>query len=525
MNALYRPGPMEHIPEFIDCKHGRRKVEYLHPKLEPILAETYGVVVVQEQVMRIANDLAGFSLAKADEMRRAMGKKDLAKMEAMKDAFIKGCVANEIPEKIAKELYERLAKFASYGFNKSHSLAYSLISYQTAYLKANYTAEFLAANMTHEMNDADYVVQLIDEAKKYNIRTLPPDVNESYTYFTATKEGIHFCLTGIRNVGEKAVEEIVRERDKNGRFSSIFNFTSRLDTRLVNRRAIESLIEAGAFDSCNEDKKIPAAFRSDLFENIELALQYGQRVRDEASSPQDSLFGDAETPHVLLPPPIVEAPKRWTELEMLSHEKRAIGYYVSGHPLEPYRVDVTSFVSHKAIDLENTQQNDSVLVGGIIVAITRKLDRNGNAFAIVKLEDFTGKTECIFWSEAYKQFQNLVQDEMPVFIRGKIRKGGPDEAPAVVVDDVTDIRGLRKRATRGILVRLFDTEQTTQTIDRMRQICEKYRGNCTTFVTVETAAGISRKYRLPDKFQVEPTDDMVREFDQLFGTNRLLFTR
>jgi DNA polymerase III subunit alpha len=524
MNALYRPGPMEYIPEFIDRKHGRKKVEYLHPKLEPILAETYGVVVVQEQVMRIARDLANFSLAKADEMRRAMGKKDLAKMEAMKEAFIKGCVANEVPDKTAKELYERLAKFASYGFNKSHSLAYSLISYQTAYLKAHYTAEFLAANMTHEMNDADYVVQLIDEAKKYNIRTLPPDVNESSIHFTATKEGIRFGLAGVRNVGEKAVEEIVNDRDRNGRFSSIFNFTSRLDTRVVNRRAIESLIEAGAFDSTSSDGKITAAFRSDLFENIELALQYGQRVRDEALSPQDSLFGEPDTPHVLAAPAIVEAQKRWTELEMLTHEKKSIGYYVSGHPLEPYRVDVLSFVSHKAIELETAQQNDIVMVGGVIVAIARKLDRNGNAFAIVKLEDFTGKIECVFWSEAYKQFQHLVQDEMPVFIRGKIRKG-VDETPSVIVDEAMEIRGLRKRATRGVLVRLFDTEQTGRTIERMREICEKYRGNCTTFVTVETAAGTHRKYRLPEKFQVEPSDELVREFDQLFGTNRLLFTR
>ncbi len=256
MNALYRPGPMEFIPEFIERKHGRKKVEYLHPKLEPILAETYGVVVVQEQVMRIARDLAGFSLAKADEMRRAMGKKDLHKMEAMKEAFIQGCVANGISDKVSKELFDRLAKFASYGFNKSHSLAYSLISYQTAWLKANYTSEFLAANMTHEMNDADYVVQLIDEAKKYNIRTLPPDVNLSYSYFTATQEGIRFCLAGIKSVGEKAVDEIVRERAKNGRFTSLFDFTSRLDTRLVNKRAIEAMVEAGAFDSCNDDKRV-----------------------------------------------------------------------------------------------------------------------------------------------------------------------------------------------------------------------------------------------------------------------------
>ncbi len=525
MNALYRPGPMEYIPEFIERKHGRKKVEYLHPKLEPILAETYGVVVVQEQVMRIASDLAGFSLAKADEMRRAMGKKDIAKMEAMKEAFIKGCVNNEISDKIAKELFDRLAKFASYGFNKSHSLAYSLISYQTAWLKANYTAEFLAANMTHEMNDADYVVQLIDEAKKYNIRTLPPDVNLSYSYFTATKEGIRFCLAGIKSVGEKAVDEIVQDRAKNGPFSSIFDFTSRLDTRLVNKRAIEALVESGAFDSCNEDKRVIHAFRSDLFENVERALQYGQKVRDEAKSPQDSLFGGDDTPQVITPPPITDAVHRWTELEMLSHEKKAVGYYVSGHPLEPYRTDVSSFVTHKAIDITNTKQNDAVLVGGVIVGLNRKLDRNGNAFAIIKLEDFTGKIECVFWSEAFRQFQQLVVDEKPLFIRGKIRKNGPDEAPTVIVEEAYEIPAMRKRMTRGVLVRMFEGEDAKQSLQRIEQICAKFKGTCTTFISVETAAGVSRKYKLPEKYKIEPNDDLVKEFGEIFGTNRLLFTR
>lgn len=525
MNALYRPGPMDHIPEFIDCKHGRRKVEYLHPKLEPILAETYGVVVVQEQVMRIARDLAGFSLAKADEMRRAMGKKDLAKMEAMKEYFIKGCVENEIPEKTAKELYDRLAKFASYGFNKSHSLAYSFVSYQTAYLKANYTAEFLAANMTHEMSDSDYIVQLTDEAKKYNIKTLPPDVNSSHSHFIANAEGIRFGMAGLRNVGEKAVEELVKERTKNGPFTSLFNFTSRLDTRVVNRRAIESLIESGAFDSCNKDKLSPAAYRSDLFENVERALQYGQQVRDEAESGQNSLFGDPEENHTPPEPQMTYAQQRWTENEMLSREKKAIGYYVSGHPLEPFRVDVLSFTTHKASDLTDLKQNDAVMIGGVVVGIVRKLDKNGNAFAIIKLEDFTGKMECVFWSDAYKQFQNLVQDELPIFIRGKIRKGGADEAPSVIVGEAFEIKGHRQKATRSVMLRLFEHDPVEETVKNLRTICTKARGNCSTFITVETASSGTRRYKLPEQFMVSPNDDLITTVEQTLGNNRLLFLR
>jgi DNA polymerase-3 subunit alpha len=318
---------MEHIPEFIDCKHGRRKVEYLHPLLEPILKETYGVIVVQEQVMRVARDLAGFSLAKADEMRRAMGKKDLVKMEAMRDGFIKGCVENTVPEKIAKEIYERLAKFASYGFNKSHSLAYSLISYQTAYLKANYTAEFLAANMTHEMSDSDYVVQLIDEAKKYSIATLPPDVNRSHMNFTASKEGIRFGLCGVKNVGEKAVEALISEREKNGPFVSLFNFTSRVDPKVINRRLLEAMIEAGAFDSVKPKGIASTTYRADLLENIERALGYGSEVMKRAQSGQDSLFGGGGEEESSLPEPtMATAAQPWTERELLSREKKAIRY-------------------------------------------------------------------------------------------------------------------------------------------------------------------------------------------------------
>lgn len=526
MNALYRPGPMEHIPEFIDRKHGRKAVEYLHPMLEPILAETYGVIVVQEQVMRIARDLAGFSLAKADEMRRAMGKKDMVKMESMKAGFIQGCVANGISDKISKELYDRLAKFASYGFNKSHSLAYSLVAYQTAYLKANYTGEFLAANMTHEMSDSDYVVQLIDEGKKFKIQTLPPDVNSSFMNFTYTKEGIRFGLCGVRNVGEKAVEAIVLERDKNGLFTSLFNFTSRLDLKLVNRRSIEAMIEGGAFDSVKPKNVKAQQYRADLMENLDRALGYGAQVSSSAETGQDSLFGGAEDEAISIPEPEISSTQSWTEKEMLSREKKAIGYYVTGHPLEPYRVDVFSFTTHKAKTLDDLKQNDQVLVGGIVNGIVRKLDKNGNAFAIIKLEDFTGKVECIFWSDAFKEFQHLVQDEAPIFVRGKVRKGGPDEAPSVIVTEALEMKSLRKKMTRGVAIRLMASDNQPETLDALNTILQKHRGNCVTFLSVERPLELDfKRYRLPDELALEPSDELIQAVEKQFGINRVLFCR
>lgn len=521
MNALYRPGPMEHIPEFIERKHGRKAVEYLHPKLEPILNETYGVIVVQEQVMRIARDLAGFSLAKADEMRRAMGKKDIAKMEAMKDVFLKGCVANEIPEKIAKELYDRLAKFASYGFNKSHSLAYSLIAYQTAWLKANYTAEFLAANMTHEMGSTDYIVQLIDEAKKFGIAVLPPDVNHSHVTFSATPTAIRFGLAGVKNVGEKALAGIVGEREKNGLFKSIFDFTSRVDSRAVNRRATESLIQAGAFDSTRPEGHPLKRFRSDLNASVEKALDYGSQAPEH-----DSLFGDVDASY-RKEPPLVTADVVWTDDEVLTNERNVLGFYVSGHPLEKHRIDVQSFSSHTFAELDELKLDELVFVIGVIVGIERKLNKKGEAFAVVTIEDFTGKRECIFWGKEYRDFGALITIERPIAVSGRIKKNGTSETATIVASQAMSIEAVRSAKTRGVVIKLeANGEPPEKLIESLKSVIKRYEGNRTTYVVVENPTfGQSRKYMLPQAYKVTGDDDFVAEIESRFGKNKVLYCR
>jgi DNA polymerase-3 subunit alpha len=523
MNALYRPGPMEHIPDFIDRKHGRKQVEYLHPKLEPILKETYGVIVVQEQVMRIARDLAGFSLAKADEMRRAMGKKDNAKMEAMKTVFIAGCLGNGIPEKTAREIFERLAKFASYGFNKSHSLAYSLIAYQTAYLKAHYTAEFLAASMTHEMQHTDYVVQLIDEAKKFNITTLPPDVNESDLSFTAAGGAIRFGLAGIKQVGSKAVESITSERAKNGQFTSLYNFTSRVDTRLVNKKALEALVQAGAFDSIRVTGSI-AEHRSNLFASIEKALSYASASGKNAD--QDNLFALAADTVTIAEPPLVNAEQNWTERELLSREKAMLGFYVSGHPLDRHRVDVLSFSSHRLNEINDLRNNDAVFLIGVIVSITKRIDKNGSAFAIVTIEDFTGKAECIFWSSAYQKLQHLVVDEQPIALQGRIRKRSVEGAPTIDVEAAFTLTDVRKMQSKGVALKIEANGSDTKTIMALQNVTSKHRGNCTFYVIVEQPdSHAQRRYKLGESFAVAPTDEFLADCDAAFGRNSVLFTR
>jgi DNA polymerase-3 subunit alpha len=525
MNALYRPGPMEHIPDFIDRKQGRKQIEYLHQILEPILKETYGVIVFQEQVMQIVRDLAGFTLAKADEVRRAMGKKDLAKMDAMKSSFIKGSVEKTVPPKIAEEIWDRLVKFASYAFNKSHSVAYSFVAYQTAYLKAHYTAEFLAANMTHEMNSSDYVVQLIDEAKKFGIAILPPDVNSSLLHFTPTPEGIRFGLAGLKNVGEKAAESIVAERGKTGNYTSLYNFTSRIDSRLVNKRAVEALTIGGAFDDIKPAGVSIAAFRSDLFANIEKAIDYGSLSSKMNSQGQDNLFGGSSEAVVSHEPPLTPGLTQFSERELLSKEKFVLGFYVSGHPLEPFRVDVQSFSSTKLSEVSDLKANEDVFILGSIVGITKKLNRDGKAFAIVSVEDFSGKCDCVFWNEALEKFRDIVVDEQPIAISGKVRKNAVNDTASITVNEAYPISEIRRKRTKGVVFKVTDNGGTPNgELHSLQDVIKRHPGNCLSYIAVENSETSSRRhYKLPESFAVAASDALIADAEAHLGRNTVLF--
>ncbi|MBS1903269.1 MAG: DNA polymerase III subunit alpha [Bacteroidetes bacterium] len=524
MNALYRPGPMDNIPDFIDRKHGKKQIEYDHQLLEPILKDTYGVIVFQEQVMQVVRDLAGFTLAKADEVRRAMGKKDLAKMEAMKATFIKGAAERTVPDKVASEIWDRLVKFASYAFNKSHSVAYSFVAYQTAYLKAHYTAEFLAANMTHEMNSTDYVVQLIDEGKRFGIPTLPPDVNSSLLMFTPTEQGIRFGLAGCKNVGEKAAQAIVAERLKNGPYKSIFDFTNRIDSKLVNKRAIEALTLSGAFDSTKPDGTSIAQYRSDVFANIEKAIEYGSVSSKMNSQGQDNLFGGGEN-LVTHEPHLTSTTTVFSDRDLLSKEKAILGFYVSGHPLEPYRIDAQSFASVKLSELGDMKQGDDVFVLGVIVGVTKKLSREGKAFAIVSVEDFSGKCDFVFWGDSYEKYKDFVVDEQPIAISGKVRKNAINDAASITVSEAMPIPEVRKKQVRGVVFKLTEGGQpTAKLLDEVKTIIGKHKGNRSAYVAVEnphTAA--VHHYKLPETFNVAADDALVAEYESAFGRNTVLF--
>lgn len=510
MNALYRPGPMEMIGDFIRRKQGRQRIEYLHPKLEPILKETYGIIVYQEQVMKIASEVAGFSLAKADLMRRAMGKKSKELMADQKAEFISGAVSRSFTKKAAADIFDMIEKFASYGFNKSHSVAYSVLAYQTAYLKAHYPAEYMAAAISAEIGDTDYVVRLIEDCRKMSIDVLPPDVNESSTRFVVTATGIRFGLSAIKNVGVGAVEDIIRSRASEGRFRNIFEFCRRVDLRLVNKKTIESLIQAGAFDTVSPN-------RAALFDCVEKAIQFGQNAKNQSSKGQSSLFeaGDAARKTTVPEDPPVPSRVQWSETEKLSRERAVLGFYVSGHPLLKYEREIRAFATAQFGAPAAVKSGAVVRIGGVVSAVKRKVDKKGNTMAFVTLEDFSGKGECIVFSDAYKQHQDLLQVESLVLAIGKAEQNG--DSLRLIVSELYPMEKVRERFTKKVVLAMRADEVHEEEIGRLRTLAERYKGKCPCFFSVQMPNEERPKVLQSTKFVVGLSDEFITEVEKILG--------
>jgi DNA polymerase-3 subunit alpha len=506
MNALYRPGPMENIPDFIDRKHGRKTIEYLHPKLEETLRETYGIIVYQEQVIKIASDIAGFSLAKADMMRRAMGKKDKALMAEQKKEFVQGAGEQGVDRKTASEIFDLIEKFASYGFNKSHSVAYSVLAYQTAYLKAHYPAEYMAATLTSEIGDTDKIVLFIDDCRKLGIEVLPPDVNESGVGFVVFPTGIRFGLSAIKNVGIGAVEQVVRVRTEGGRFQDIFDFCARVDLRLVNKKTLESLIQAGAFDSLHPN-------RAQLFQAVERAAVYGQQMQEASGRGQSSLF-EAGTSRFQTRPAL-PASGQWSESEKLSREKSVLGFYVSGHPLDGYRDEIEAFGNARLGESDRVNTNSTVRICGIVTSVRKKIDRRGNTMAFITLEDFTGKGEGIVFSDAFKKFSGILIDDAMVMVVGKGEVSG--DTLKVLVNEVIPIEQVRERFTKSVNL-IVDLDRVSETtVVELRSILENHRGTCSCYFTVTGGGLAETSLYFTRRHVIRPDNDFVRSVKQLLG--------
>ncbi len=389
--SLYRPGPMDNIPTYIARKHGEEKPDYLHPVLEPVLKETFGVIIYQEQVMQIAQVLAGYSLGEADLLRRAMGKKIRAEMEAQRDIFVEKAVGKGVEKKQAASIFDLIAKFAEYGFNKSHAAAYAFIAYQTAFLKANYTVEFIAASMTYDMHNTDKLSIFREDAGRYGIKLLPPDVNKSQVLFSVEDANIRYALAAVRNVGAQAMEAVVDERERNGVFKSIFDFVTRVPTQMLNKRALEHLIKAGAFDTLHEN-------RAQLFASIDVIMAYGAALQREQESNQVNLFADSAQP-MIREPQLVDSDD-WSRLEKLACENAAIGFYLSSHPLAGYKAALSKMFVVSSAQLAEKLGTGyrPVKLAGIVTGKKTKVSDKGR-FCFLSMSDLDGAFEVSIFNE------------------------------------------------------------------------------------------------------------------------------
>jgi|MDSZ01.3.fsa_nt_gb DNA polymerase-3 subunit alpha len=474
MNALYRPGPMENIDDFITRKHGKKKIEYSHPVMEPILEETYGIIVYQEQVMQIAHEVAGFTLAEADIMRRAMGKKIKELMDELKVKFIDGALEkNNIPRKKGEEIYELIEKFAQYGFNKSHSTAYAYVAYQTAWLKTHYPAEFMSANLTSEMSNIDRVVILINECRKLKIEVNSPDVNVSDINFRPVdKKIISFGLNAIKNVGTKALEQIVEARKKHGNFESLFDFTANVSLKAVNRKVLESLNMAGALDGLEGN-------RAQKHGAIETALRYGQTIQENRARNQVDLFGasSANGQDMSMVPslPIAE---EWSENQLLEKEKDVLGMYLSGHPLLKYAEDLEEFSNFDFTEKMKGGNGDKIRVGGAIAEVKMHFDRKNNQMAFFKLDCLGGQAEILAFSDTFAKYKELIKNDNVVFITGKPTDDTDFSDLKLIADEIVTVEKARDIYSKNVNIRIEPEEMSPADVDALLIMAKDHQGGC-----------------------------------------------
>jgi len=514
MNALYRPGPMEFIGDFIDRKYGRKEITYLHPSMEPILKSTYGIIVFQEQVMQLASTIAGFTLAQADIMRRAMGKKKADVMAEQRAAFVTGAENRGISKKVASEIFDMIDKFANYGFNKSHSVAYSILAYQTAWLKANYTAEFMAALMTAEMAKTEKVVMLIDECRKLGIEVLPPDVNESVVDFSVARGRIRFGLAAIKNVGIGAVEGIVEVRNQGGPFTTIFDFTERVTTRAVNKKTMESLVLAGAMDSLD-------GTRAELFSAIESAISHGLQKQQELQIGQSSLFDDVtDSVTTASTQPALPKLDDWSEAVKLAREKSVLGFYVSGHPLEPWRLEVDAISGVAFGNVTPDLDGTVIRACGIISALRTKIDKRGRTMAFVTMEDFTGKADCLVFADAYERSAADITEDRPVVITGKAEVSG--DALRIVTEEIIDIARAIPSLAKSLIISISTVSATKKQIQDGISMLERHRGSGNSPCFFYVTDGNDRSWNLVSRtLRIEVTRELLFELRGVFGASNV----
>jgi DNA polymerase-3 subunit alpha len=515
VNALYRPGPLKSgmVDDFIKRKRDPSAVKYPHPVLEPILKDTLGVIVYQEQVMLISQVLAGFTLAEADKLRKAMGKKKMDIIDQMEEKFLKGSQEREIPKKIAESIYAAIRKFGEYGFNKSHSAAYAIISYQTAYLKTHFPVEYMCALLSGVSDDQDDVTRYVSDSRHAGLTVLPPDINKSHFHFMPEENAIRFGLGAVKGLGEKAVESIISARTRIDGFKTLQDFLENIDLSAVNKGAMESLIKAGAFDSLHKN-------RAQLFLNIEMLIDIAKRLQRDKNFGQGSLFNmfaasessSIELPHV----------REWHDNEKLLHEKEVLGLYLSGHPLAKYEFEIRSFACTSIRDLNEQDNATGASIVGVISNLKVRTSANGNRFALAMIEDMNGLIEAIIMPNVFSKYESLITKDEPLLIRGKVEFD--DETPKrIIVNDVKSLREMRADSIAAIHIRIDNGRMTVATLEALKSVIEQNSGDCPVLFHVNNNK-ISKTFVAHRAFNVSPTETLIREIANIVGQDAVRFT-
>ena len=506
--ALFRPGPMNMLDDYVNRKHGKIKVEYNHPLLELILKETFGVFVYQEQVMQAANALAGYSLAGADVLRRAMGKKKPEEMEKQRDIFIKGCFEkNKIPRAKANQIFDTLAKFAGYGFNKSHSAAYAIVAYQTAWLKANYPVEFMAALLSNELANTDKIQLFINECKRMGIEVLAPDVNESGVRFTVRDGRIRFGLAAIKNVGEVAVQNVIHVRETSGRFQSFEDFCTRVDLRIVNRKVLECLAKCGAFDSLGEPRTL-------VFAAIEYQMSRAASVQRDRERGQTALF-DVEPVNARQKATGQRPAVDWSQSEMLSFEKELLGFYVTGHPLSEFAEVLRRYELASSGQLGQLQDGQVTRIGGIISKLSPKTTKQGKPMAIMTLEDLDGSVEVLVFPESYARYGPSLKADAAIFVCGMVNLR--EDKPKIVADQVIALEDVPKRFTKAVHIRLSVGTTEDAVLARLHEVMRAHKGSIPVLFCFIYPDGKLVFLEAHEHFSVSPTQQFVRDIEAILG--------
>ncbi len=541
LNALYRPGPLKSgmVDDYVARKQGKTEVKYDLAALEPILSDTYGVIAYQEQVMRIAAVLAGFTLGQSDVLRKAMGKKDPKVMAKQREAFLEGTKKKGISEKKATKIFELMEYFAGYGFNKSHSTAYAFLAYQTAYLKANYPRHFAAALLTIEAANTDKLALYITECRDRGIAVLPPDVNESQMHFSVVPEGVRFGLTAIKGLGEGAIQAILDVRARTGRITALHQLAEELDLRIANRRVFEALVKSGACDSLvlpgpDGARVPPAVGRARLMRGLDLALEHGARVQRDREQGQANLFGEAVPSSPGAPDGSVPDGPPWTEMEWLANEKEALGLYLSGHPVDRHTPDLRAFGARTVGDLLGLEMPEAeegqpgrllledVAVGGVVAAVRALKTKKGDPMAVLTLEDAQGSIETVVFPETYGRFRHLIETGALLLVKGKFERD--EDSTRFQANELAPLEGLRERMARSVNIHL-NASASRSTLEALWDVLAQHQGDRPIVLELEVAGDARRlrvKANVTPQIRVKPSEQLITAVERVCGAGSVV---